>query len=386
MRKNFLTFGKPDIQEPEINEVINTLKSGWLGTGPKTKLFEKKFAQYVNAKFSIALNSCTAGLHLALDVLEIGPGDEVITTPMTFPATINVIEHVGAKPVFVDIKKKTLNIDESKIESAISKSTKAIIPVHLAGMPCEMNIISSLAQKYNIKVIEDAAHSIESYYKGKKIGSISDMTCFSFYATKNLVTGEGGMVTTNDKILAEKIRISSLHGISKDAWKRFSEKGYSHYETLYPGYKYNMTDIQSSLGIHQLSRMKSQLKIRNNFWKQYDEAFKNIPEIDLPDTIEGVTHSRHLYIIILRLSKLKISRDEFMFELKKRNIGSGVHYTAVHNHKFYRDKYSYTPEDFPNANWISSRTVSLPLSSVLDSDDIDDVINAVVDIISCFKK
>ncbi len=386
MRKKFLTFGKPDIQDPEINEVIDTLKSGWLGTGPKTKLFERKFAQYVNAKFAIALNSCTAGLHLALDVLEIGSGDEVITTPMTFPATINVIEHVGAKPVFVDIKKKTLNIDESKIESAISKSTKAIIPVHLAGMPCEMNSISSLAQKYNIKVIEDAAHCIESHYKGKKIGSLSDMTCFSFYVTKNLVTGEGGMVTTNDKILAEKIRISSLHGISKDAWKRFSEKGYSHYETLYPGYKYNMTDIQSSLGIHQLSRMKSQLKIRNNFWKQYDEAFKNIPEIDLPDTIEGVTHSRHLYIIILRLSKLKISRDEFMFELKKRNIGSGVHYTAVHNHKFYRDKYSYAPEDFPNANWVSSRNVSLPLSSILGSDDIDDVINAVVDIISCFKK
>ncbi len=386
MRKNFLTFGKPDIQDSEINEVIDTLKSGWLGTGPKTKLFERKFAQYANAKFAIALNSCTAGLHLALDALEIAPGDEVITTPMTFPATINVIEHVGAKPVFVDIKKKTLNIDESEIESVISKSTKAIIPVHLAGMPCEMNIISSIAQKYNIKVIEDAAHSIESYYKGKKIGSISDMTCFSFYVTKNLVTGEGGMVTTNDKILAEKIRISSLHGISKDAWKRFSEKGYSHYETLYPGYKYNMTDIQSSLGIHQLSRMKSQLKIRNNFWKQYDEAFKNIPEIDLPDTIEGVTHSRHLYIIILRLSKLKISRDEFMFELKKRNIGSGVHYTAVHNHKFYRDKYSYAPEDFPNANWVSSRNVSLPLSSALGSDDIDDVINAVVDIISCFKK
>ncbi len=384
MRKNFLTFGKPDIQESEINEVIDTLKSGWLGTGPKTKNFEKKFAEFVNAKFAVALNSCTAGLHLALDVLEIGPGDEVITTPMTFPATINVIEHVGAKPVFVDINEDTLNIDETKIESAISKSTKAIIPVHLAGMPCELDFIFTLANKYNLKVIEDAAHSIESFYRGKKIGSLSDITCFSFYVTKNLVTGEGGMVTTNNKDLAKSIRIRSLHGISKDAWSRFSDKGYSHYETLYPGFKYNMTDIQSSLGIHQLSRLEDQLKIRNAYWLMYDKAFKNIPQIKTPSMIDDIVHARHLYIIILRLSKLKINRDEFMFKLKKMNIGTGVHYTAIHNHKFYREKYSHKPEDFPHANHISERTISLPLSSALDPSDIEDVINAVIEIVNSF--
>ena len=248
MRKKFLTFGSPLIEEAEINEVKDTLKSGWLGTGPKTKLFEENFSKYSNAKYAIGLNSCTAGLHLALDALGVKSGDEIITTPMTFPATTNVIEHVGARPVLVDIKRNTFNIDEKKIEEAITSRTKAIMPVHLTGRPCEMDVIVQIAEKYKLKVIEDAAHAAEAYFKGLKVGSISDVTCFSFYVTKNIVTGEGGMVTTNDKKLADKIRIRSLHGISKDAWKRFSEEGYSHYETIYPGFKYNMIDIHEQKG------------------------------------------------------------------------------------------------------------------------------------------
>ncbi len=386
MRKKFLTFGSPLIEEAEINEVKDTLKSGWLGTGPKTKLFEENFSKYSNAKYAIGLNSCTAGLHLALDALGVKSGDEIITTPMTFPATTNVIEHVGARPVLVDIKRNTFNIDEKKIEEAITSRTKAIMPVHLTGRPCEMDVIVQIAEKYKLKVIEDAAHAAEAYFKGLKVGSISDVTCFSFYVTKNIVTGEGGMVTTNDKKLADKIRIRSLHGISKDAWKRFSEEGYSHYETIYPGFKYNMIDIQASLGIHQLKRVNANLLIRENYWNLYNQVFQSIPQIIIPYEDKSITHARHLYTIILRLKQLKIDRDQFILELKNINIGSGVHYTSVHLHKYYREKYSFKKNDYPNAAWVSDRTVSLPLSVQLTNKDISDVIDAVVEIISLYKK
>ena len=385
MRNNFLTFGAPFIKDEEIKEVLDTLESGWLGTGPKTKLFEKNFSKYIGSKNAIALNSCTAGLHLALDSFGIGMGDEVISTPMTFPATINVIEHVGAKPVFVDVKRNTFNIDENKIEAAITSDTKAIIPVHLAGRPCEMETILSIAKKYDLKVIEDAAHATESYYSGNKIGNTGDVTCFSFYVTKNIVTGEGGMLTTNNNEIAEMVRTRSLHGISKDAWNRFSDKGYSHYETKYPGYKYNMIDIQASLGIHQLNRVDESLLIRNKHWDQYNQAFKNLDEIDIPLEQKNIVHARHLYTIILRLKTLKINRDQFIIELKNRNIGSGIHYTAVHLHQYYKHKYSYKKGDYPNSEWISERTISLPLSPKITSKDISDVISSVLDIIKEFR-
>lgn len=365
--------------------MTDTLRSGWLGTGPKTHQFESEFAKYVNTNHAIGLNSCTAALHLALDVIGTKPGDEVITTPMTFASTANVVEHMGAKPVFVDVQKNTFNIDPEEIVGAITKKTKAIIPVHMAGRPCDMDKIMKIASNNNITVIEDSAHAVEARYKNQKVGSISDITCFSFYVTKNLTTGEGGMLVTDRADWAERIRIKSLHGISKDAWKRYSNNGFSPYETLFPGYKYNMTDIQASMGIHQLKRIEENLKIRNSYWEKYNKAFRNCPEIIIPIEETHIQHARHLYTILINPQRLSINRNRFINELKKRNIGSGIHFTALHLHKYYREKYGYKMGDFPNAEWISNRTISLPLSPVLKNQDIEDVIDAVFDIINCYK-
>ena len=386
MRKSFLVFGAPLIGDNEINEINDTLRKGWLGTGPKTKQFEQEFAKYTGSKYAIGLNSCTAGLHLALDVLGIKKGDEVITSPMTFASTANVIEHVGAKPVFSDIEIDSQNIDPQKLEKIITKDTKAIIPVHMAGRPCKMDEIMEIASKHNIIVIEDAAHATEAKLNHKKIGSIAHMACFSFYVTKNLVTGEGGMLTTDNAEWADEIRIRSLHGISKDAWKRYSNEGFSPYETLYPGYKYNMTDMQASLGIHQLAKLDQSLKVRKKLWYKYNQAFKDCSAIKIPTEENHIQHARHLYTILIRLSKLSINRNQFIDELKKRNIGSGIHFTALHLHKFYKEKYNYKIGNYPNAEWISNRTISLPLSAALDSQDIEDVLEAVLDIIELNQK
>ncbi|KKP59960.1 MAG: Glutamine-scyllo-inositol transaminase [Candidatus Gottesmanbacteria bacterium GW2011_GWA1_34_13] len=387
VRKNFLVFGKPKITNKEINEVVKTLKSGWLGTGPKTKIFEDNFKKFIGCKYAVALNSCTAGLHLALDVLGIKEGDEVITTPLTFASTANVIVHHQAKPVFVDIDINSWNIDYKQIEKKITKKTKAIIPVHLHGRPCQMDKISQIAKKYQLFVIEDAAHAAESIYRSKKIGTISDFTAFSFYVTKNIMTGEGGMLTTNNSIWAQEARIRSLHGISKDAWKRYSKDGYSPYETLYPGYKYNMMDLVASLGIHQLAQVKQNFKIRQKYWDIYNKAFKDVPELILPAPEENnTTHARHLYAILLKIEKLKISRDTFINALSKEGIGSGVHFTPLHLHKYYRETYKYKLGDFPNAEFVGSRSISLPLSPAMTNKDIIDVINAVLKIVSFYKK
>ncbi|RKY89127.1 UDP-4-amino-4,6-dideoxy-N-acetyl-beta-L-altrosamine transaminase, partial [candidate division KSB1 bacterium] len=273
VRDRFLPFHQPSIDGEEIQEVVDTLKSGWITTGPKTKLFEKKFQEYIGCKYAIAVSSCTAGLHLALVAAGVGQGDEVITTPYTFATTGEVIIQIGAKPVFVDIEEDGFNIDVTKIPEAITPETKAIIPVHFAGEPCDMDEIMKIAQENNLFVIEDAAHAVGAEYKGKKIGNIGDVTVFSFYATKNLTTGEGGMVTTNNDELAEKIRLLSLHGISKDAWKRYTAEGSWYYEILYAGYKYNMTDIQASLGIHQLNKLEKFLSIRQKYAQRYSSAF-----------------------------------------------------------------------------------------------------------------
>jgi len=386
VRDSFLVFGAPDIKEPEIKEVENTLRSGWLGTGPKTQRFEEDFKKYIGCKHAIALNSCTAGLHLALDVIGVGPGDEVITTPMTFASTANVIVHQGAKPIFVDIERETMNIDPTKIEEAITPKTKAIIPVHMAGRPCKMDEIMQIARAHNLVVIEDAAHAVEAWYGDKKIGNIGDITAFSFYVTKNVVTGEGGMVTTNNDGWAEEIRIKRLHGISKDAWKRYSAEGFQPYETLYPGYKYNMMDIQASLGIHQLARVEENLKIREKIWQMYNEAFADMPEVITPIEEEGIRHARHLYTILLRLERLKIDRNQFIEALKAENIGTGIHFIALHLHKYYRETFGYKRGDFPNAEFVSDRTVSLPLSPKLSERDVEDVIRGVRKIVSYYKK
>jgi len=386
VRKKFLVFGAPDIKDDEIKEVVKTLKSSWIGTGPKTHKFEEEFKKYIGTKHAVALNSCTAGLHLALVVLGVKAGDEVITTPLTFASTANVIVHQGARPVFVDVEKDTMNIDPSKIEGKITSKTKAIIPVHIAGRPCRMDEIMRIARERGLAVIEDAAHAIESVYKGKKIGAIGDIAAFSFYVTKNLVTAEGGMVTTDNDEWAEKIRVMSLHGISKDAWKRYSAEGYQHYDTLYPGYKYNMTDIQASMGLHQLKRINKNLKVRKRIWKKYNAAFKDIPEIITPIEEQNITHARHLYTILIRPERLKIDRNHVMEALRRENIGSGIHFISLNLHSYYMNAFGYKRGDFPNAEFISDRTISIPLSSRLTEKDTDDVIEAVKKIIGYYKK
>lgn len=381
VRDDFLIFGSPQILDAEINEVVATLKSGWIGTGPKTHKFEEMFAQYVGSKYALALSSCTAGLELALDVMGVGEGDEVITTPITFGATANVIVHRGATPVFADVERETMNIDPVEIAPKITSKTKAIIPVHFAGRPCNMAEIMPLARENGLLVLEDAAHAVETKYGDKKIGSIGDITAFSFYVTKNVVTAEGGMLTTNNADWDEEMRIKSLHGMSKDAWKRYSEEGFKPYDFLYAGYKYNMTDMQASMGIHQLERVEENLKIRAKHWQRYNEAFAGMQEIIVPLEEDGIKHARHLYTPLVNLEMLTIDRNEFVSLLKAENIGSGIHFIALHLHSFYRENFGYQRGDFPHAEYISDRTISLPMSPKLTDKDVDDVIQAVKKII-----
>lgn len=377
-RSEFLVFGSPAIGEAEIAEVVATLRSGWLGTGPRVQRFEADFRAYVGCTSAVALNSCTAGLHLALDALGVGPGDEVITTPLTFSATANVIVHVGATPVFADVDPRTMNLDPDAVARAVTPRTKAILPVHLAGRPCDMDALLEMAQRHGLAVVEDAAHATEARYRGRPVGSIGDMTAFSFYVTKNLVTGEGGMLTTNNAAWAEEIRIKSLHGISRDAWKRYSAEGFQPYDTLFPGYKYNMTDLQAALGIHQLARLEGNLAVRERHWRRYDEAFRGHPLLTLPTpTDPRDRHARHLYTILLDTDRAGMSRNEFIVRLKAENIGTGIHFTPLHLHSYYAKTFGFTRGQFPSAEFIGDRTVSLPLSAKLTDDDVEDVIAAV---------
>ncbi len=378
-RREFLVFGKPTIEEEDIQEVIDTLRSGWIGTGPKTIQFEKAMQKLLGVKSAIAVNSCTAALSLALEIAGISKGDEVITTPLTFVATANVIVHRGAHPVFADVDRKTGNISPYEIEKQITPRTKAIIPVHLAGRPCNMNAIKELANIHNLIVIEDAAHALEATYKGRKIGAIGDFGAFSFYPTKSITTGEGGILSTNNDKWAEQAKMMRLHGISADAWQRYSDSGYSFYEVVYPGYKYNMTDVQAALGLHQIERLERNLERREQIWQLYDEGLMHIRGITLPAPFNETdsTHARHLYTIMVDEHKAGISRDNLMLRLKEANIGTGIHYTSLHEQKFYREKFGYNPDDFPNAKWISDRTLSLPLTATMTPSDVEDVISAI---------
>lgn len=377
VRDNYLVFGAPRIEEPEIAEVVDSLRSGWLGTGPKVARFEKMFRDYVGSQYALAVNSCTAGLHLSMLVADLQPGDEVITTPMTFAATVNTILHVGATPVLVDCDRETQLIDPQKIEEAITPRTRAIVPVHLCGRPCDMDAIGGIARRHDLVVVEDAAHAIETVYKGQKVGNISTLTCFSFYVTKNVVTGEGGMVTTNNPDYADKIKMYALHGLSRDAWKRFSDDGYKHYQVVFPGFKYNMMDLQAAIGIHQLQRAEAWLQRRNEIWRIYNEAFADLP-VGLPPADElDTVHGRHLYTLMIDEDRCGMSRDVFMQRLHELNIGTGVHYVGVHLHPYYRETFGFEPDDFPNATWLSERTVSIPLSPKLTNGDVEDVITAV---------
>jgi len=321
VRESFLPFAPPLLGEEEINEVVDTLKSGWLTTGPKTKRFEQKFADYKGVKHALALNSCTAGLFLALNVLGVKPGDEIITTPMTFTASASVIGHNGAKPVFVDVKKETMNIDPDKIEAAITPRTKGMVIVHFGGNPCEMDKIMEIARRRNLFVLEDCAHVVEAEYKGQKMGTFGDFAAFSFYANKNMTKGEGGMLITNRDDIIQEARVKSLHGMSKDAWKRFSAEGFKPYDVVYLGYKFNMMDIQAALGLHQMDRVEKFNERRKEIFSLYDRAFETLEEVRILNRSPDVKHAYHLYQIFLNLDKLKCSRNEFVYALQKENIG-----------------------------------------------------------------
>jgi dTDP-4-amino-4,6-dideoxygalactose transaminase len=381
-KDRFIVFGAPKIENAEIKEVVASIKSGWLGTGPKVKKFEDMFKKYKGTKYSIALNSCTAALHLSMLAIGLKPGNEVIVPTMTFAATANAVIHAGGIPIFADCERDTMNIDPLDIERKITQKTKAILPVHFAGRPCNMDAIMSIAAKYNLKIIEDCAHAIEAEYKNKKTGTFGDLGCFSFYVTKNIVTGEGGMIVTDNEDYANQIKILALHGMSKDAWRRFSDEGYKHYQVIYSGFKYNMMDIQAAIGIHQLPRIEKYWKRRQEIWNKYNEAFKDLP-VFIPSPVEtNIKHAYHLYTLLIDIDNLKINRDQFLDEMTKRNIGIGVHYIALHLHPYYQQTYGYKRGDFPNAEWISERTVSLPLSAKLIDDDVEDVVRAVIGILS----
>lgn len=385
-RAEFLSFSPPAISEAEIEAVVDTLRSGWLTSGPKTRQFEADFAEFVGATKALGINSCTSGLHLALETLHIGPGDEVITTPYTFCASVNVIEHTGAKPVMADVEADTLNIDPQKVAAAITPNTKAIIPVHFAGHPVDMDPILELAREHNLYVIEDAAHAVPTKYKGRMVGSMSHFTAFSFYATKNLTTGEGGMLTTMDEELHDRSRVMSLHGMDRNAWKRYSAQGNWYYDVVEAGFKYNMTDIQAAMGLVQLARLPEMQAERRRIVQRYAEAFSTMPELQIPVERADVESAWHLYVLRLNLDTLTIDRARFIDELKLRNIGTSVHFIPVHTQPYYREKYGYQPEDFPVAYAEYCRAVSLPLHPNLTPADQEDVIAAVQDVVGHFRK
>jgi dTDP-4-amino-4,6-dideoxygalactose transaminase/nucleoside-diphosphate-sugar epimerase len=386
IRPSFLHFSLPSLGADEEREVIDTLRSGWLTTGPKTHKLEGMFKEYIGCKHAVCVNSCTAALHLGLAALGIKKGDEVITSPVTWPATANVIVHVGARPVFADIDPSTLNIDPAKIEKKITSKTKAIIPVHMAGQPCDMEKISKIAKKHKLYIIEDAAHAIGAKYKNRNIGTMSDFTCFSFYPIKNMTTIEGGLITTSNPEWAEKVRIYSLHGVSKDAWKRYDKSFKGHAEVLYPGFKYNMSDVQAALGLHQLPKLDGFIEQRRWIAQQYDDTFRAIDEIKLPRQMPNIKHAHHLYIIMLDVDRLKISRDLFIEALKKENIGTGIHFRSLHIQPYYKKTYHLKENDLPNANYISSRILSLPLYPAMNQYDVDVVIKAVKKLVAYYKK
>jgi dTDP-4-amino-4,6-dideoxygalactose transaminase len=379
-------YHRPSIGDEETQEIVRTLESGWLTTGPRTQQFEQEFREYVQATHALAVSSCTAGLHLVLAALNIGPGMEVITTPLTFCSTINVILHVGATPVLADIG-PDLNIDPSSIAARITERTKAILPVHFAGLPCEMDAIWELADRHHLHVIEDSAHAVGSQYRGFPIGSGNqetparrDASVFSFYATKNMTTGEGGMVTTCDEELADSLRILCLHGISKNAWNRYSDRGNWYYEVLKPGFKYNLTDIQSSLGIHQLRKLESFLKLRTQYAHTYNQAFANVEECEIPPDKDYCRHSRHLYTLRLNLDRLQINREEFILELKRLGIGTSVHFIPIPLHPFFASFAQRTENQCPRALSLYPRILSLPIYPAMAESQVNYVIESVKDI------
>jgi len=386
VRESFLPFHVPDIGETEVESVANTLRSRWLTTGPMVERFEREFARFVGAKYAVALNSATAALHLSLDAIGLRKDDEVVVPTMTFAATAEVVCYFQARLRLIDCDRCTANITAESLERALTTKTRAVIPVHFAGHPCDMSSILQVARQHGLAVIEDAAHALPARYNGTTVGVMGDFTCFSFYATKTITTGEGGMVTTKSKEYEERIRSMSLHGISRDAWKRYAGEGSWYYEIVAPGYKYNMTDVAAAIGVVQLSRIDEMWKRRCQIARRYTEAFSAVEELDLPSVSREVEHAWHLYIIRLRLEALRISREEFIGELKARNIGASVHFIPLHFHPYYRQVLANERRLFPNADWIYERCISLPIYPGMIESDVDDVIQAVTDIAKCRRR
>jgi dTDP-4-amino-4,6-dideoxygalactose transaminase len=386
VRDTYLIFGSPQILQSEIDEVVASLQTGWLGTGPKVAAFENKFRDYMGTQHALAVSSCTAALHLSMLAIELQPQDEVIVPSMTFAATANAVIHAGGKPVLVDVDRRTMCLDPEDMARRITSRTRAAIPVHFAGRACDMTAILGLAARHGLRIIEDRAHAVETLYRGRHAGTLGDLGAFSFYVTKNLVTGEGGMLTTANAAWAARIKTLLLHGLSADAWSRFSDEGFKHYEVIGPGFKYNMMDLQAALGLHQLDRVEANLKRRCQIWARYDQAFADLPVfMPIPEE-QGTRHARHLYTLLLDLNRLRVGRDEIQATLHRQRIGTGIHYRALHLHQYYRETFGYAQGDFPNAEWISARTLSLPLSAKLTDQDIESIILAVRRTLQFFSK
>ena len=386
-RENFIPYNVPDITDAEIQEVVATLKSGWLAKGPRTVEFEKRFAEYIGAKHAVAVNSCTAALHVSLLAQDIGAGDEVITTPMTFASTASTIIHTGATPVFADIDYATGCIDPDEIEKKITPKTKAIVPVHYSGQVCDLDRIYEIADKHGLTVSEDAAHALWSRYKGRLIGcKLKGTASYSFYATKNLCTGEGGMLATDNDEIAARARVLTSHGMSKNAWNRYAKGGTWKYDIVEPGFKYNMFDIQAALGLKQLERLEDMQARRLKIAARYQEEFGNMDAIDLPVVPDYTTHCWHLYVLRIVPEKLTIDRDQFIVELNERNVGTSVHFIPVHLMSAYRSRFGYKEGDFPNTEKHFSRIISLPLYPTMTEEETEYVISAVKDIIEKYHK
>ena len=386
IRATFLPFHQPTIDADDERAVLETLRSGWITTGPRTKTFEQELAAYTGAKHCVAVNSCTAALHLALEAVGVGPGDEVITSPITFASTANVIVHRGALPVFADVEPETLNIDPAALARAITPRTKAIIPVDFAGQPCELDAVMAIGQQHGLTVIEDAAHAIGAEFGGQRIGSVADMTCFSFYATKNITSGEGGALTTDRADWAERIAVMALHGISRDAWKRYSAEGYKHWDIVAPGYKYNMFDLQGALVLSQMAKLGTFQARRVALKDRLDRGLRDLAEITLPTERPGRLHAYHLYPIIVRTEMLTVDRDVVMNAIQAENIGIGIHFRAVHLRPFYVDTFGFRRGMFPRAEYYSDRTISLPLFPRMTDQDADDVIAAVRKVVARYRR
>jgi perosamine synthetase len=381
MRSSFLPFALPDVDDAELEEIRESLMSGWVTTGPKTRQFEAAFAAAVGAKHAVALNSCTAAMHLALEAIGLRRGDEVITTPYTFAATAEVVRYFDARPVLVDIDERSFNMRPDLLAAAITRRTRAIIAVHIAGLPADLGAIHDIARWHDLPVIDDAAHAFPASYAGQRIGSLSQFTCFSFYATKTITTGEGGMLCTNDDRWAERCRIMALHGISKDVWKRYTAEGSWYYEIVAPGYKYNMTDIAAGMGLAQLRKAERMWQRRRAIAQRYNQAFAGLPELQIPHDQPDCQHAWHLYMLRLHLDRLRIDRAQFAEELKRRNIGISVHFIPLHIHPYYRETYGYRPEDYLTAYREYLREISMPIYSKMSDGDAQDVIDAVSEIV-----